>query len=132
MYRTSPVRLPQGKRNGGRNGDPVLIVFTAGDDDAHHGGGPRYLQRNKRARLAYRPCLDHSHIDSERCLVDAGNERTALQEAEQRRAYRGETAGHQITYRKGHAVADHTTKGADSCGRERRPVSTNTPDDDRR
>lgn len=44
--------------------------------------------------------------------MDAGNDQRGIQEAEQRRAYRGETAGHQITYRKGHAVADHTTKGA--------------------
>ncbi len=35
--------------------------------------------------------LDHLHIDSERCLVDAGNDQRGIQEI-QRRAYRGETA----------------------------------------
>lgn len=46
--------------------------------------------------------------------MDAGNHQRGIQKAEQRRAYRGETAGHHITYRKGHTVADHTTKRADN------------------
>ncbi len=65
-----------------------------------HGGGLRDIrQRNQRPDWRTAHALDHLHIDSERCLRTPVMTNGAwLQEAEQRRAYRGRTAGHQITH----------------------------------
>ncbi|MNL46543.1 hypothetical protein D3C87_1692660 [compost metagenome] len=45
--------------------------------------------------------------------MHAGNHQRRIEEAKQRGANRSEAAGHQVTDREGHAVANHAAKRAD-------------------
>ncbi|MNZ72432.1 hypothetical protein D3C78_908110 [compost metagenome] len=45
--------------------------------------------------------------------MDAGYHQRGIQEAKQRRTNRRKAAGHQVTHREGHAVANHAAKRTD-------------------
>ncbi len=58
------------------------------------------------------------HIDRQRGLVHAGDHQRSVEEAKQRGTDWREAAGHQVTDREGHAVANHAAKRTDKGVRQ--------------
>ena len=94
-------------------------MLTADDDNAGYSGGLRNVrQGDNRPDRRAAEALDHLHIDRQRGLVHAGDHQRSVQEAEQCGANRCEAAGHQVTDREGHAVANHAAKRTDKGMRQ--------------
>ena len=97
-------------------------MLAAGNDNAYHGGALSDIrQRNQRPHWRATHALNHLQINSKGGLVYAGDHQRRVQEAKQCRTNRSKAAGHQVTYRKGNAIANHATKRTNqSMGEEHR------------
>ena len=94
-------------------------MLAADDNDAGHRGRlSNVRQGDNRPDRRAAEALDHLHINRQRGLVHAGDHQRGVQEAEQCGANRCEAAGHQVTDREGHAVANHAAKRTDKGMRQ--------------
>lgn len=105
-----------------------LVVLTADDDDAGYRRGLRNVrQGDDRPDRRTAEALDHLHINRQRGLVHAGDHQRSVEEAKQRGTDWREAAGHQVTDREGHAVANHAAKRTDKGVRQNTARSASRP-----
>ncbi len=89
---------------------------------------PGSRQRNQRPHWPVPAhALNHLQINSKGGLVYTGHHQRGVQEAKQCCANRSKAAGHQVTYRKGDAIADHDQTDQSAHGRGTPRGSANRP-----